>query len=494
MSLKKKPKKIHFKITIYITILLMSSLLFVSVLIYSLLSQNMRSSDRQLLMRMGDEYARLYKLNKKSFEQVKIPEDLVLVIQSSQGLVSYQQAPKYIDHDFEDEAEIQEVMRKTRDLELKEGMKTIILKSGEEGRNIFDRMQETLFDFFYDLEWSSIYPMFDNDLFEVKTLKMDENHWLKIGKSCEDREEYLSQIRVIGLLVIIPFLILGFVLSFIISKKILRPFRNLSETIEYIKAGDRSARAPLSGSEDELDHLSLQFNGLIDRNDKLVDGLKNTIDSVAHDLRTPISRFRIAAEKSLASNGDKYSYKDALIDGVESSESILSLLNTIMNITEVESGVIHLNKEEVKINNLITSLIDVYQYSADEKKQKIELYSSEEITAMIDGVRISQALANLIDNAIKYSPEKSEISITIRKNMDNLIIDVLDHGPGIEQEDLPFIWDRLYRGDKSRSTSGAGLGLSLCKAIVEAHKGELDVKNNPDFGATFSLRLPLCNV
>ncbi|MBW1732423.1 MAG: HAMP domain-containing histidine kinase [Deltaproteobacteria bacterium] len=161
-----------------------------------------------------------------------------------------------------------------------------------------------------------------------------------------------------------------------------------------------------------------------------------------------------------------------------------------MDISEAETGTMKLDKKQLDLKEVVQRVLELYGYLAEEKNIQINVRIPEGLSLVADPSRLSQVLANLVDNAIKYSTDGERIEIKAYQSRGNIIINVKDTGRGISKEDLPRIWDRLYRGDQSRSQRGLGLGLSLVKAIVEAHKGTVQVESEPGKGSTFTITIP----
>lgn len=335
-------------------------------------------------------------------------------------------------------------------------------------------------------------PEYGDDV-EVLSKKLPGGAVLQIGKDTEDREEFLHQFVKAYFLALIPFVLISFIMSLLISRKMLKPIRWLTETIEEIRLGKSASRVPLRGNKDELDNLGALFNQMQDQNERLVRGMKETLDHVAHDLRTPIMRMQNAADTSLqklAKENVDNPAQEALIVCQENSETILKMLDAIMDVMEVETGTMYLNTERLSLKNLIENILDIYRFIADEKNIQIENEVPQEIFIYGDKGKLLQALANIIDNAIKYSPENSRVLVKGSLENECVVLKIVDEGPGIPKSEIPKIWDRLYRGDRSRSTKGLGLGLSFVLAIMEAHKAKIEVSNNPSKGCTFRILFP----
>jgi signal transduction histidine kinase len=271
----------------------------------------------------------------------------------------------------------------------------------------------------------------------------------------------------------------------------LRPVQRLATTArKVIDSGDLALRVAERGTGDDLDELSHLFNGVLSRNEALVRGMREALDNVAHDLRTPLTRLRTGAEVALRDVADPQRVRDALADTLEESDHVLAMLKTLMDISEAENGVMKLDRSNVDLSELARVVLDVYQDVAEEKGVRILTHLATGVNVKADAIRLRQAVANLIDNAIKYTPTGGQVELTTTRTEPWASLVVKDTGMGISAEDLPRIWQRLYRTDQSRSERGLGLGLSLVKAIVEAHGGQTEVQSELGAGATFSVRLP----
>lgn len=332
-------------------------------------------------------------------------------------------------------------------------------------------------------------PEYGDDV-EIFSKTLDDGSILQIGKDTEDREEFLKEFVRSFAIGLFPVMSLAIMIGLFLSGRILSPIRWLTQTVQEIRFGRTGARVPVSGNQDELDELGKLFNQMQDQNEKLVIGMKQTLDHVAHDLRTPVMRIQNSAQKALEKSNNEVvipPYIDTLVDCQENSETILKMLNAIMDISEVETGTMLLQKEKLQVSKLIESVLDIYEFIAEEKEVTVSRSIPEDLYINGDKGRLLQSLGNLIDNAIKYTTEKSSVEIKAYLQGDQIILDIIDQGAGIPENEMSRIWDRLYRGDQSRTSRGLGLGLSFVQAIAHAHQSTIEVFNNPSKGCTFRL-------
>jgi signal transduction histidine kinase len=322
-------------------------------------------------------------------------------------------------------------------------------------------------------------------------MRLSDGSLLHVGKSTEGLQELLGGFRTATLVVLLIFLPASIIGGAFLASRALRPVQHLTAAAENIVAtASFDARVPSAGSGDELDALVQIFNKMLSRIERLLRGMSDSLDNVAHDLRTPMTRLRQKAQAALEAEADLENTRDALADCVEEAERVMTLLNTLMDIAETESGLVEFQRLPVEVAGLIRSAVDSYAEVAEEKHVAVLIEVTAGLVVSGDAGALRRVVANLLDNAIKYTPDGGCVRITAERTGESVAIHFTDTGCGISAEDLPRIWDRLFRGDKSRTERGLGLGLSFVRAIVESHGGKATVTSQPDRGTTATITLP----
>jgi signal transduction histidine kinase len=260
----------------------------------------------------------------------------------------------------------------------------------------------------------------------------------------------------------------------------------LSRTTRQIMAGDLSQRAPLNGSNDEHDELATNVNAMLDQIENLLSGMRHVADSVAHDLRGPLTRLRNRLE-TLA-GADQPSHED-LTECVRQLDQVLATFNALLRIARVESGAYRSAFKPVDLAPIVRDVCELYQAAADDRHLQLVGAPSGAVEVFGDRELLAQALTNLLDNAVKYTPSGGTIRVSLEQDGDKARLSVADSGPGVPETDRNRVLQRFTRLDQARSQPGAGLGLALVNAVTMQHHGRLQLGDNRP-GLVVTLELP----
>jgi len=339
--------------------------------------------------------------------------------------------------------------------------------------------------------WSRLRSRSEDEVLEIASLGLDDGAVLQVGRTTRARRDVLDRFRDLLGLVLVATVLLALTVGAVLTWRALRPVRDLARTVsDTVRTGRLDARVPEREGGDALDDLVRLVNAMLDRIEGLVEAMHGSLDAVAHDLRTPLMRLRVAAEGALTSEGDPVDCREALSDCLEEADRLRDMLDSLMDLSEAEAGVMALRREAVPVAALFEETRELFADLAEDRGVALRVAPPGDLAIDGDRNRLRQVLANLVDNALKYTRDGGNVALEAREDEGAVVIEVVDSGVGIDPDDLPRIWDRLFRGDRSRSERGLGLGLSLVRAIVEAHGGEASVASTPGKGSRFTLRLP----
>ena len=262
------------------------------------------------------------------------------------------------------------------------------------------------------------------------------------------------------------------------SRYLLSRIDAINRTSRVILAGDLKQRMPVSGSGDEFDQLANNLNAMLDQIERLMAGMREVSNSIAHDLRSPISRLRSRLEVTLMSRTDLESYRDALVATIGEADGILATFNALLRIALAESGALRDSFEPVDLAAIAEDAAELYEPVAEEKGLAFRTYFDAALPAVGNRHLLSQAVANLLDNAIKYTPAGGTVTLAAWRGEHGLQISVADSGPGIPPEHREKVLERFVRLDSSRSQPGSGLGLALVAAVAHLHDIRLRLEDN----------------
>jgi signal transduction histidine kinase len=326
---------------------------------------------------------------------------------------------------------------------------------------------------------------------DVLSARLADGTTLQLGKSSALRVDALSRFRARALLIVGVVFAAALIGGVLLTYSGLAPLRALTSTIRRIlQTGDLRTRVPVERTTDPLGEVAVLFNDLLGRLQALIGGMRDALDTVAHDLRTPMTRIRSHAESALAGPRNLDRFEAALEETLEEIDRVSQMLATIMDISEAQTGAMRLNRTMVAVEAIFEETLELYGDVAEARQVSLTAAAPAGLVANVDHNRIRQVMANLVDNAIKHTPEGGRVHLDANQAGGWVELRVTDTGVGIPAEELPRIWDRLFRGERSRAERGLGLGLSLVKAVVEAHGGRALVSSAPAGGSVFTVTIP----
>lgn len=270
---------------------------------------------------------------------------------------------------------------------------------------------------------------------------------------------------------------LGILSGLLMSRGALRRIEAINRTSRDIMAGDFARRIPTRGSDDDFDQLAQNLNAMLERIQALMDGIRHVSEGIAHDLRSPLTRLRHRLETARMASDSPEEQRKLVESSIAEADTLLATFNALLRIAEAESGRARAGFAPVELPALVQDAVELYEPVAQERRQTL-VASIQPVTVVGDRHLLSQALANLLDNAIKCTPEGGQIGVSLSTGPDGPMLTVADNGPGIPPEFRDKVLERFFRLDASRSTPGSGLGLSLVAAVARLHDARLELADN----------------
>jgi signal transduction histidine kinase len=314
--------------------------------------------------------------------------------------------------------------------------------------------------------------------------------FLQYGMKLVEEEQYLRVFRNLFCILFLLLALFSGLVGWFIARQGLRDVEEVTQTAMEISDGSPHKRVKIKNHYEEIERLANAFNKMLDRIQTIHDAMREINDNIAHDLRSPLARIRGIAEMALIRKRSDADFENMAISTIEECDTLIDMINTMLEITEVEAGVWEQKNDEFDLAKLISDACEIFRPMADSKHLAINLNAPDTIIFCGDKKKVQRIVTNLLENAIKYTPNQGKITISALEHDGKIDIVVEDTGIGISQEDLPRIFERFYRSEKSRTTEGIGLGLSLAKAFVMAIGGAIAAKSTLGKGSTFVVSLP----
>ena len=313
---------------------------------------------------------------------------------------------------------------------------------------------------------------------------------LQIGRSLEEDDRFIEVFRDIFGLTIAVLMVFASLIGWFMARRALLGVEEVSRTAIEISKGAFERRVPVKLRGDEIDRLATTFNSMLDRINSLIAGMREMTDNIAHDLKSPVTRIRGIAEMTLTTGNSINEFEVMAANTIEECDRLLEMINTMLDISEAEAGAGKLSISKVDISKIVQNACELFQPIAENKGIIISCKAPEIFNVHGDKQRLQRLVANLLDNALKYTQSEGNVKVLVDGDKENVSISISDNGIGISGDDLEHIFKRFYRCDRSRSKSGIGLGLSLAQAIAQAHGGKITVSSKPGKGSEFKAILP----
>ncbi len=333
--------------------------------------------------------------------------------------------------------------------------------------------------------------MSDPDQVQFRYRKLNENFFLVVGRTQKKQFEKIERFYKASKFILLPLILMSFFFGHILTRKSLKPVKRLIRTIQQVRNGSVETRVKVSSTGDEFEDLAKIFNNMLDQVEIVISEMRDALDNLAHDIRTPLTRMRGTVEAVLQKGASREELHEALQDCAEESERITSIITTLLDISELESGVKNLDFEKQDLSLLVSELVDMYQMVAEDKNIELQAELQSTVLVSVDVDYLRQGIANIIDNGITYTKGDGEIFVSIHVQGEEAVLSIKDTGIGIDSNVLPNVFNRLYRGPQDTRQQGVGLGLSFSRAVVAAHQGNISVSSVQGQGTEFKIVLPL---
>ena len=316
------------------------------------------------------------------------------------------------------------------------------------------------------------------------------NRVLQIGFSMKDNERFLMHLLNVATVILVAMLALGAIIGWVMARRAMAGVEDVTAAAARITEGHFDDRVQVLNAGTEIEQLSLTFNRMVGCLQAVMHEMQQVNDNIAHDLRSPITCIRGLAEAAVVLPQTPAEAAETAGSILEECDRLLGLINTMLDIAEAEAGIRGPTRETVPLADVVSQAVELFQAVAEENGIRLCAVIHATPVVSADVRKLQRALANLLDNALKYSGTGSQVTVTLSQQAGTALVAVSDTGPGIPANDLPLVFDRFYRGDSSRNLPGNGLGLSLASAVVRAHGGTLTVQSSPGHGSTFTMMLP----
>lgn len=316
---------------------------------------------------------------------------------------------------------------------------------------------------------------------------------IQVGSSLEEVEEILRSLIYIFAIGIVASVVIASAIGWFLAKKALSPVAGITNKAQSIGAENLDERIPINGPMDEIGSLAATINEMIERLEESFKRIKQFTGDASHELKTPLTVLKGEMEVALRGKPDPDYMREVLSSSLEEIDRMSIIVRNLLDLAKIDVEKEASSKVEVCVDNVLSERFEQLKRVALDRGVELDILRNKPATVCGDPVRIGQLFYNLIDNAIKYTPGGGKVELSCGVESGQAVVRIRDTGIGIAEEDLPYIFDRFYRVDKARTrdAGGAGLGLSICKEIVNSLRGVIDVESEAGGGTTFTVILPL---
>jgi signal transduction histidine kinase len=324
--------------------------------------------------------------------------------------------------------------------------------------------------------------------FRIASVRIADGSNIYLGLSERDERHVLRNLRVRFLTLWVVMVLLGFVIVFYATRRMLCRVREITEAASRIGQSDLSSRVPDKRGTDEIGHLARTLNHMLDRIENTVYQLHTITDSLAHDLRSPLTAIRGRLETVLSSDVGA-EQAEPIVSAIDELDRLTEFLNTSLDVAEAKADALRLSSTEVNLDELVRGMIDLYEPCMSDKGLKVQIRSAGSIKVLADPALLHRVIANLLDNELKHLPASCLVCFSLRADDRMATLTLEDNGPGFDAEVSRHLFERRVRGRESR---GHGLGLAFVEAVVRVHGGSVTATNRGEGGAQLTVKLPLC--
>jgi heavy metal sensor kinase len=313
---------------------------------------------------------------------------------------------------------------------------------------------------------------------------------IQIGSSLQSIETSLENFLLLNLFFIPTAALLVSIGGWLLTRRALKPLGTMIQTAHRISSGELSHRIEASHYSEEIRELAHAFNQMIARLEASFQQIRDFSDNVSHELRIPLSILRGQTELSLRRVRSDEAYRTVLESNLEEIQRMEKIVERLLFLSRADRGEINISLTQIDLHGLMEFISSQFIVPAQEKNLRLTLNSNGPAWIIGDELLLRELLLNLIQNAITFTPKGGEVTLSLEKGSGRIELSVTDTGCGIPEDEIPHIFERFYQVDRSRSSQGSGLGLSICKWIVEAHKGQIAVESTVGQGSRFTVSFP----